>query len=111
MKKEHVMNRNKDYRRAYNRGKFSSSPILVTYAVRNRFRIKRFGITTTKKTGIAVQRNRARRIIRAALAKLKHRILNGYDIVFVSRKPTCEMKTQDVFASMERELLDLGLLQ
>ena len=111
MDKKYVINKNKDFRRAYKRGSFSASPVLVTYAVRNRFKTHRFGITTSKKTGNAVQRNRARRIIRAALAQIKDKIISGYDIIFVSRKTTSGVKTPEVLSSMQRQLTKLGLIK
>ena len=58
--------RNTDFARAYRRGKNYVSPFLVTYVVRRRSGGVRMGITTSKKIGGAVQRVRARRVIRAA---------------------------------------------
>ena len=40
------------------------SPVVVTYVLKNRAGTVRVGITTSKKIGGAVQRNRARRVIR-----------------------------------------------
>lgn len=57
---------NKDFRTAYYRGKSQVHPALVTYARRNRQKVTRIGITTGKKLGTAVQRNRCRRVIREA---------------------------------------------
>lgn len=111
MNKKHVINKNKDFCRAYRRGVYSSSDVLVTYAVKNRLKSKRFGITTSKKIGNAVKRNRARRVIRAALAQIQDKIPCGYDIVFVSRKKTSEVKTFDVLSSMIRQLSSLGIIK
>lgn len=111
MNKKHVINKNRDFCKAYKRGAYRASSILVTYAVKNRLNSQRFGITTSKKTGNAVKRNRARRVIRAALAQIKDRILCGYDIVFVSRQKTSEVKTFDVLSSMQHQLSKLGLIK
>ena len=45
----------------------------------------RLGITTSKKIGKAVQRNRARRLIKTAYRNLLPEIAPGYDIVVVAR--------------------------
>ncbi len=111
MNKKYVINKNKDFCRAYRRGVYSSSDVLVTYAVKNRLKSKRFGITTSKKIGNAVKRNRARRVIRAALMQIQDKIPFGYDIVFVSRKKTSEVKTFDVLSSMIRQLSSLGIIK
>lgn len=62
---------NRDFRRIYSKGKSFVSPVLVTYVLKNRTKNVRYGITTSKKTGNAVQRNRSRRIIRAAFARFQ----------------------------------------
>ena len=45
---------NSDFRRTYGRGKSAADPVLVTYALRNRYGVMRIGITTGKKLGNAV---------------------------------------------------------
>lgn len=111
MKKKHVINKNKDFCKAYKRGRYTASGVLVTYVVKNNLKMLRFGITTSKKTGNAVKRNRSRRVIRAALSQIKDKILSGYDVVFVSRKKTSEVKTDEVLESMRSQLLKLGLIK
>ena len=66
MEKINSLTRNSDFRRAYTKGKSVVTPLVVVYLTRNRVKARRVGITTSKKIGNAVQRNRARRIIRAA---------------------------------------------
>ena len=62
--------RNKEFARAYARGKAFVHPKLVLYVMKNRLGHTRVGITATKKIGNAVHRNRARRVIRAALYQM-----------------------------------------
>ena len=76
---------NKDFRRVYMRGSSYASGILVTYVIRNRSKITRIGITTGKKIGKAVLRNRSRRIIREAFREISDDVKTGYDIVIVAR--------------------------
>ena len=79
---------NREFTRAYKRGKSFVSPALVTYVYKNRSNNLRYGITTGKKIGNAVKRTRARRVIRAAYYQLYSEIMPGYDIVFVARGKT-----------------------
>ena len=58
---------------------------LVFYARRNRTGINRVGITTGKKLGHAVVRNRTRRRLREIYRLNEERFLPGYDIVVVAR--------------------------
>ena len=50
------------------------------------------GITTGKKIGNAVKRNRARRIIREAVRALLPEMRSGFDIILVARGKTPYLK-------------------
>lgn len=64
------LNENKDFRRIYAKGKSYVSSSVITYVSKNRCKQIRVGITTSKKIGNAVQRNRARRLIRESVRHL-----------------------------------------
>lgn len=106
-----VINRNGDFRALYHRGKTQVNPSLVTYVRKNRMGFARAGITTGKKIGGAVQRNRCRRIIREAYRSLLPLIEGGWDIVFVARHRTGEMKSTQLRQVMEKQLTALGVLK
>ena len=108
--KSKTLKQNKDFRRLYYRGKNKASSCIVTYVMKNRSNETCYGITTGKKIGNAVKRNRARRLIRAAFSELEHRLNNSYDIVFVARTKTSQVKMQEVKAQMEEQLKALGAL-
>ena len=82
----------------------------MTYAAKSRLPYTRVGITSGKKIGGAVERNRARRVIRAAFSLYEKRIDGCWDIVFVARTRTTEVKMQEVAGQMEAQLKKLGLL-
>lgn len=101
---------NSDFRRAYARGRSYPDPALVTTVIRNRAGVSRVGITTGKKIGGAVQRNRARRVIRAAFAEFSGSVRPGYDIIFIARSKTCYLKSTQLVPVMKRQLTAAGLL-
>lgn len=101
---------NNDFRRLYARGKSYVSPLLVTYIQKNRFGASRMGVTASKKTGKAVERNRSRRVIKEAFRSLYPELRTGYDFVFVARGRTGKAKTQDVLRVMRKHLQSAGLL-
>lgn len=105
-----VLNRNGDFRALYHRGKSQVHSALVTYVHKSRFGIPRVGITTGKKVGGAVQRNRCRRIIREAYRGLLPQIAGGWNIVFVARQRTGEMKSTQIRLIMEAQLKALGVI-
>lgn len=108
-----TLNQNSDFRRVYYRGKSYTHPALVTYVLPSRAGICRIGITTSKKIGNAVQRNRARRIIRAAFYNIlrQETMIKQCDIVFVARTKTTFLKTSDIEPVMRSHLASAGVLK
>lgn len=105
------LNMNKDFRRLYGRGHCQTSSMLVTYVMRNRRNMVRYGITVSKKIGCAVERNRARRVIEAAMQEcIKQIQCDGVDIVFVARSRTAVVKSGDVAAVMRKHLMAEGII-
>ena len=103
--------RNNDFRRIYARGKSYVSPLVVVYALKNRTKNVRVGITTSKKVGNAVQRNWSRGVIREAFRALAPRVRPGFDLVLVARGKTPYVKSTDVRRQLERQLQAAGLLR
>lgn len=107
-----VLKQNSDFRRAYGRGKSYSDPALVTYVLKNnRAGICRMGITTSKKIGNAVERNRCRRVIRAAFREVLPLVSGGYDFVFVARTKTKFIKSTQVKKVMLQQLKKAGAIK
>ena len=79
-------------------------------SLKNRRGLVRVGITTSKKIGNAVQRNRSRRVIREAFRQLAPQVRPGVDLVFVARGKTPHVKSTEVRRHMERQLSGAGLL-
>ena len=85
-------------------------PLIVTYALKNRLGYTRLGITTSKKIGKAVQRNRARRLIKTAYRNLLAEMAPGYDIVVVARTKATFSKEQMVERALRSQLKKAGVL-
>ena len=110
MKRTVTIKNNCDFRRLYGRGKSFQSPALVSYVMKNRAGICRVGITTSKKIGNAVERNRARRVIRAAYRSIEDKICGNYDFVFVARSKTIFTKSDDLALIMLSHLKKAGVI-
>jgi ribonuclease P protein component len=63
-----------------------------------------FALVAGRKVGGAVQRNRARRILRAALRQVAPRGVDGHDIVLVAREAIRGARTQDLITEMTQLL-------
>ncbi len=101
--------RNSDFARAYRRGKSFVHAHVVLYVNKNRAGKTRVGITASKKVGGAVQRNRARRVIRHALYGLLPQNAGPFDIVLVARAQTPRLKSTAVATSLKKLLQAAGL--
>ena len=101
--------RNIEYARVYGRGKSYVAPQLVLYVCKNRLGRTRVGFTATKKVGHAVQRNRARRVMRAAAAAHLPYDVGGYDLIFVARAATARVKSTRLEKTVVRLLAQAGL--
>lgn len=101
--------RNNDFTRAYRRGKSFVHAQVVVYVNKNRAGHTRVGITASKKTGGAVTRNRARRVIRNALYQVLPQDVGPYDLVFVARGQTARLKSQQLAGTLRGLLKKTGI--
>ena len=103
---------NHQFRMVYSRGKCQSAPTLVTYVLPRRNGGVHIGITSGKKIGGAVVRNRARRVIAAAWRSCQAQLkpdLNAM-IVFVARSKTAPAKSTEVAEVMLKHLKAAGVV-
>ncbi len=117
MEKIYTIKSNALFSKMY-RAKNSPQPTVVLYYRKNpSLKKAQIGITTGKKLGGAVERNRARRIIREAYRAL---VLEGtgindepYNFVFVARHRCFlkETRMQDVLCDMRRAFHETGILK
>ena len=77
--------KNNEFQRVYKKGRYKVGRYLVMYAMPNRKDFNRIGITTGKKFGNSVQRNRMKRIIRESYRLSQDCMAEGYDIIFMAR--------------------------
>ncbi len=110
MSKLCVLKKNSEFRGAYYRGKVYVHPLLIAYIRKNRFGIPRLGITTGKKLGKAVKRNRCRRVIREAYRNVFPDIVGGFDFVFVARAAMVESREPKVEKAMRELLKKAGVI-
>ena len=110
MKQTVTIKSNCDFRRVYGKGKSFQGPALVSYVLKNRAGICRIGITTSQKIGNAVERNRSRRVIRAAYSMIEDKIHGNYDFVFVARAKTKYIKSTKLAEMMLSQLTQAGVI-
>mgnify|MGYP000163918367 FL=1 len=97
-----TLNENRDFRRAYAKGKSRVHRLLVTYVLKNRLGVNRVGFTATKKIGKAVVRNRCRRRLRAAAALCFGKLaLPNADYVLIARYSTAGVDFKELCRDLQ----------
>ena len=100
MKHTVSLNENYLFQRLYRTGKNAVDGNIAVYYKLTKRPSNRLGITATKKVGGAVQRNRARRVIKEAYRLSEEQLPRGMDIVIVARKKAAYVKMGSVRRSL-----------
>ena len=90
-----TLDKNWQFNRVYGRGKSYVHPHCVLYVA--------------KKVGHAVQRHRARRVMRAALSEHLAQNIGGYDIILVARGQTPHLKSTQLSKTLGKLFAKAGL--
>lgn len=96
MNKSETLRNNADFRKTYRQGLSYSNRRFVVYVRRNGLDYNRIGISTSRKYGNAVQRNRVRRIIKELYRAYERNIAAGHDLVFIPRVSTRDRGLREV---------------
>ena len=110
MRKPVSINRNHLFLRAYRSRPYYVSPYFVTYVVRRKSGELAAGITASKKIGGAVQRNRARRLVKAAIRQVIKRYDVPCDVVIVCRKAILDKKSTELVPILRAHLRKAGVI-
>jgi len=117
MEKIQSLKENFLFNKAYSKGRSAVRRSIVVYAYKNsRVILTRLGITINKKLGSAVERNRARRMIREAFRQLWNkdsRIAQSKTLIVIVARSRCfdpKVKTQVIYRDLKSALFELKLM-
>jgi len=111
VRKEQRLRKRRAFTGVYEGGRSCANLLSVLYYLANRMDITRVGFSVSRRLGKAVVRNRVRRRYREAYRALRDRVLPGYDIVFIARRPAADAQYVEIEASIEQLLRKAGLLR
>ena len=77
-------------------GKSFAHPLIVLIVLPNTMEKSRFAVSAGRTIGNAVRRNRAKRLIRAALQPLVPDVNPGWDLLIMARKPIISATYSDI---------------
>lgn len=110
MNRKHRLTSSTDFKRVRRTGQSYAHPFLVLVAAPNDLGNTRFGFTAGRAVGGAVQRNRAKRRMRAALQQLFDSIQPGWDIILIARPKILDAPWQQLVRSLGQLLKRAELL-
>ncbi len=110
MERRFRLTRSTDFQRVRRGGKSYAHPLLVLVVAPNTLDGVRVGVAASQTVGKAVQRNKAKRRIRAGVRQLLPSIKPGWDLVFLARKPIVQASFQELCAAIRALLVRSALL-
>lgn len=96
-----TLKRHKEFRYTYARGRAQSLPLFTLVYAKSRNVSVRVGFSVSKRVGNAVQRNRAKRRMRAALTPMIAHIAGGFNVIFVAKPDVLEAPFAELQKQME----------
>ena len=105
------LRRSDDFARIRQAGRRYQHRLLLLNVAVNGLESNRYGFITSKQLGNAVIRNRARRILRAAVRSLHAQLKPGYDIVIVARPAMVGQPFAAIRRIIEELMIQSGLMQ
>jgi len=108
---EYTLRNQRDFNRVYRQGKSRGSRFTVILYKKNGLEYTRTAFVSSKKVGNSVERNRSRRLMKAAYRSIEPGIKKGYDIIFVARNTINGCKEDEVEKNLKKALNGCGLLR
>jgi len=99
--RSHRLRKNEHFQAVFQRGTSAANKQFVLYSARQEGQAAfRAGISVSKKIGNAVIRNRVKRLIREAVARLENAIPKGVDLVIIARPGVESMSLESIEQSL-----------
>jgi len=100
--RSHRLKKNEHFQAVFQKGSSAANKQFIVYTSRQEGQAAfRVGISVSKKIGIAVTRNRVKRLIRAAIAQLEDVIQPGLDLVVIARPGVETMTLNEIVQSLK----------
>ncbi len=105
-----MLSRPQDFAAIQGRGTTKSNPLFTVRFVRTDLETTRFGLSTGRRLGGAVERNRVRRRLREALRVMAPSFQPGWDVLIIARPAIVEADHDALVGALHRTLVRGGVL-
>ncbi len=96
MQRKFRLTRSTDFKRVRRTGKSYAHPFVVLVVQANEAPRVRVGVTAGRSVGGAVQRNRAKRLLREAMRPLLPQLASGWDLILIARPALASSSLQEI---------------
>ena len=111
MERRYRLSSSSDFKWVRRYGKSYAHPLVVLILLQNELDRSRFGVAAGRSVGNAVQRNRAKRLLRESLRPLIPAILPGWDLILIARHSLAQASLQQTMDAVNSLLLRASLLK
>ncbi|MEJ2011048.1 MAG: ribonuclease P protein component [Anaerolineales bacterium] len=110
MNRRYRLSNSSDFQRVRRTGTSYAHPLAVLVVSHGDSPLTRFGFSAGRSLGGAVQRNRAKRLLREAVRHHLAEVRPGWDAVFIARAPILGASWKEIEAGVNQLLHTSGLL-
>lgn len=110
MQRRFRLSRSTDFKRVRRSGKSYAHPLMVLVLAPSEHPGPRVGLIIHRSIGSAVRRNRAKRLLRAAIQSFLTEISSGHDLVLIGRSSLQEASFAEVQSALSMLLQRASLL-
>ena len=110
LKREYRLKKKYMFAYCYRVGKVAHSKSCLIYYTSSKNKTVKVGISASKKVGGAVQRNRARRVIREAITPFLESINKDHNLIIVARENILTFSFEQIKKDIEHMLKKAGLV-
>ena len=110
MQRKFRLTRSTEFKRVRRFGKSYAHPLVVLITQPSDQPNLRVGVAAGKSVGLAVRRNRAKRLLRAAMQRILPDLAPGSDILLIARQPLTNSTLEETYTTLRILLRRAGLL-
>jgi len=105
MKKTKMLKKNYEFKNVLTRGKYFGEKNIEAFIIQNHLGINMLGIAIGKKIGMAVVRNRIKRLVKENYRLLENDVNTGYSLVILWKKKA-DIKNAN-FNNIKKEMINI----